>query len=143
MTAAMELGENVEFRSPMPARSAFALARALVVPSRAESMPYLVLEAAAAGKPIIATNVGGIPEVLTGNVTPTLVSPGDPAALAAALRAYLEAPEAWPILSPALVKQKFSLEAMAARIEAIYRSALERRYSVAPAGAVAEIDAPR
>ena len=47
----------------MPARQAFALARIIVVPSRAEAMPYIVLEALAAGKPMIATAVGGIPEI--------------------------------------------------------------------------------
>ena len=48
---------------PMPARQAFALGRVIVVPSRAEAMPYIVLEALAAGKPMIATAVGGIPEI--------------------------------------------------------------------------------
>ena len=51
------------FHGPMPAREAFALGRVLVVPSRAESLPYVVLEAAAAGVPLIATRVGGIPEI--------------------------------------------------------------------------------
>ncbi len=46
---------RVAFHEPMPARQAFAGARAIVVPSRAESMPYVVLEAIAAGMPIIAT----------------------------------------------------------------------------------------
>ena len=47
----------------MPVREAFKLGRMLVVPSRAESMPYVVLEAAGARVPMIATNVGGIPEI--------------------------------------------------------------------------------
>ena len=50
----------------MPARQAFALARTIVVPSRAEAMPYIVLEALAAGMPMIATAVGGIPEIFVG-----------------------------------------------------------------------------
>ena len=54
---------TVSFPGPMPARQAFRLGRTLVVPSRAESMPYVVLEAAAARMPMIATNVGGIPEI--------------------------------------------------------------------------------
>lgn len=141
--AAAGLGATLEFRPPMPARSAFALACTLVVPSRAESMPYLVLEAAAAAMPIIATRVGGIPEILTGESARSLVPPGNGAALAAAMRTCLDQPATWPILPAALVRQKFSLEAMAARIEAIYRSGLEKRYRGAGAGAVAEIDASR
>src|SRR6185436_8657971 len=63
---AAELGISgqVAFHDPMPAREAFATARMLAVPSRAESMPYVVLEAIAADIPIVASNVGGIPEIL-------------------------------------------------------------------------------
>ena len=80
--AAHKLGAAVRFVGAKPARAAFALGRMLVVPSRAESLPYIVLEAAAAGLPIIATNVGGIPEIF-GPDAGDLVPPGDPAALAA------------------------------------------------------------
>ena len=74
--------------SSAPSRhaQAFALGRILVVPSRAESLPYVVLEAAAAGVPIIATNVGGIPEIF-GPDAGELVPPGDPTALARAIGA--------------------------------------------------------
>ncbi len=54
----------VSFPGPMPIREAFKLGRILVVPSRAESMPYVVLEAAGARVPMLATDVGGIPEIL-------------------------------------------------------------------------------
>lgn len=57
------LTDSVSFAGQMPARQAFALGRVMVVPSRAESMPYVVLEAAGARLPLIATNVGGIPEI--------------------------------------------------------------------------------
>ncbi len=60
------------------------MTRALVVPSRAESMPYVVLEAIAAGLPLVATRVGGIPEIF-GPRADELVPPGDPEALAAAI----------------------------------------------------------
>jgi glycosyltransferase involved in cell wall biosynthesis len=131
---------RVGFMPPMPARKAFALARTVVLPSRAESLPYVVLEAAAAGMPLIATDVGGVPEIFEGE-TERLVTPGDTAALAAAMRAALAAPErmaAEAMLRRGRVEQKFSLAASARRIEDIYRAALEARYSLVRVGAMAE-----
>ena len=60
---AQDLGERVRFVGAKPARQAFACGRLLVIPSRAESLPYIVLEAAAAGVPLVTTKVGGIPEI--------------------------------------------------------------------------------
>jgi glycosyltransferase involved in cell wall biosynthesis len=57
------LCDAVRFVSAMPARAALALGQIVVIPSRAESLPYVVLEAAAAGKPLITTLVGGISEI--------------------------------------------------------------------------------
>jgi glycosyltransferase involved in cell wall biosynthesis len=84
------LGSALRFAGPMPARKAFALGRILVVPSRAESLPYIVLEGAAAGLPIIATAVGGIGEIF-GHAANRLVPPGDAEALAAAMSGMLDA----------------------------------------------------
>ncbi|MDF2117139.1 glycosyltransferase family 4 protein [Roseiarcaceae bacterium H3SJ34-1] len=57
------LGSRISFPGGMPAREAFRRGRTLIVPSRAESLPYIVLEAAAACIPMISTSVGGIPEI--------------------------------------------------------------------------------
>ncbi|MBN8998252.1 MAG: glycosyltransferase family 4 protein, partial [Rhizobiales bacterium] len=63
MARTLGIDSTTRFLPAMPARQAFSLARVVVVPSRAESMPYIVLEAAAAARPLVATNVGGIPEI--------------------------------------------------------------------------------
>ena len=116
--------EAVAFRDPMPAREAFALARAVVVPSRAESMPYIVLEAVAAGMPMAATRVGGIPEIF-GEESGRLVPAGDSEALAAAMQPLREDPgkarAAAAKLSKA-IRKDFSIDAMAEGVEAVYRS---------------------
>jgi glycosyltransferase involved in cell wall biosynthesis len=120
------LGSKVIFTGPQPARTAFARARCVVVPSRAESLPYIVLEAAAAQMPLIATNVGGIPDIVAGTNMP-LVPPGDVDALGAQLRAFLVNPE--PFLARACVLQKhvaahFTVEAMTREIVDFYRELL-------------------
>ena len=84
------LADGVRFIGALNARSAFQLGHILVVPSRAESFPYIVIEAMAARKPIIASRVGGIPEVLEDD---SLVAPDDAAALAAALADALDSPD--------------------------------------------------
>ncbi len=76
MMVQLGLGQRITMLPAMKQREAFRLARTLVVPSRAEAMPYIVLEAVAAGKPIVAARVGGIPEAL-GSDNPALVPAGD------------------------------------------------------------------
>jgi glycosyltransferase involved in cell wall biosynthesis len=51
-----------------------------------EVAPYSALEAAAAGKPVIGSEIGGIPEIVADGETGLLVAPGDPRALAAAMK---------------------------------------------------------
>lgn len=69
-----------------------ARAAVYVLPSYAEGMPMSVLEAMAFGLPIIATPVGGMPEVVTDGLEGWLVAPGDIAGLANALRKMLSNP---------------------------------------------------
>jgi glycosyltransferase involved in cell wall biosynthesis len=119
---------NVTFPGAMPAREAFARGRLLIVPSRAESLPYIVLETAAAGLPMLATNVGGIPEIF-GPHSSRLLAPGDAAKLAAAILAALADPAAARASAQALrerVRSEFSAEAMVGGVLAAYRAAAER-----------------
>jgi glycosyltransferase involved in cell wall biosynthesis len=101
------LNSRVSFSGAQSARSAFARARCVVVPSRAESFPYIVLEAAAAQMPLIATDVGGIPEIV-GGVDMPLIPPGNVEALASQLRAFLAGPK--PFLERAAALQKIVAE---------------------------------
>jgi glycosyltransferase involved in cell wall biosynthesis len=89
--ARLGLNENVKFCGPLPTREALALGRLVALPSRAESLPYVVLEAAAAGKPIVTTKVGGIPEIF-GRLSDGLVTPGNADELAHALAGALDRP---------------------------------------------------
>jgi glycosyltransferase involved in cell wall biosynthesis len=117
------LGPKVVFAGPQPARTAFARGRCVVMPSRAESFPYIVLEAAAAQMPLIATDVGGIPEIVASYGI--LVPPGDATALAAQMRSFLASPE--PFLERARklqrrVAETFTVEAMTREIVDFYRA---------------------
>jgi glycosyltransferase involved in cell wall biosynthesis len=110
----------------MPAQRAFSLGRLLLVPSRSESLPYIVLEAAGAGIPVIATEVGGIPEIF-GPQSSALVSPNDPVALAAAIIAALDNLEGMRHAAQALrsrVQTHFSMHSMVDGVLASYREAL-------------------
>jgi glycosyltransferase involved in cell wall biosynthesis len=120
---------SVRFPGALPARAAFARGRLLIVPSRAESLPYIVLEAAAAGMPMLATNVGGIPEIY-GPQSALLLPPGDAAALATAIKAALADPAGGRTAAVKLqerVRAQFSAEAMGAAVLAAYRDAIGRR----------------
>ncbi len=74
-------------------RSALAAATALILPSFAEGLPVVVMEAMAAGRPVIATTIAGVPELVTPDVG-WLVPTGDRAALAEAIRVLAATPAA-------------------------------------------------
>ncbi|TDX65060.1 glycosyltransferase involved in cell wall biosynthesis [Methylosinus sp. sav-2] len=122
------MSERLSFAPPMPAREALRLGRILVVPSRAESLPYIVLEAIAARMPLIATNVGGIPEIF-GEHANRLVESDDPAALARAMIAASgmdeEARRRAAGQLAERVAENFSLTAMVEAVLRGYRDALE------------------
>lgn len=114
LSTSLGLDERVRFTGALPIRDAFALGRIMVVPSRAESFPYVVLEAAAAGLPLIATNVGGIPEIVAGTDV-DLIAPGNVQDLAQALTAALDTPDLARARAARLksaIAQKFTVAAM-------------------------------
>lgn len=88
------VGESVRFLDHVDPATAYRgvvrRARALVLPSEWEAFGLVLLEAMAAGTPIVATNVGGVPDVLDQGRVGRLVPFGDSAALAAAMRAVDE-----------------------------------------------------
>lgn len=122
------MGDRVKMHDAMPAREAFALARTVVIPSRAESMPYIVLEAVAAGKPVISTEVGGIPEIL-GKGFAGFVPPGDIEALAGAMAHAIADPCWLPDAMPEMTafRAHFSAQTMADSMAALYEDCLSGR----------------
>lgn len=131
-TRALGLSEHVAFPGPMPSRQAFALGRVLVVPSRAESMPYVVLEAGAARMPIVATHVGGIPEIF-GPYRDRLGPPDNPENLASRMIAALAADSAQEAADAdslsSYIAAQFSIRNMTDAVLGGYIEALENRTS--------------
>jgi glycosyltransferase involved in cell wall biosynthesis len=128
MSSALGLADLVRFTGALPIRKAFALGRVMVVPSRAESFPYVVLEASADGMPLIATNVGGIPEIVAGSDT-ALIEPGNISALVASLTATLDDPQSALDRAARLkarVTRKFTVAAMTDSILSFYAASAIR-----------------
>ena len=123
--ARLGLSPHIRFLGHVPARQGFSQGRLLVVPSRGDSLPYVVLEAAGAGVPMVAARVGGIPEVFGPGVD--LVPPGDPAHLAQAIEAALDDPAAMRAAAVRLqerIRSRFSQDAMVEGVLAAYREAI-------------------
>jgi glycosyltransferase involved in cell wall biosynthesis len=128
---ARDLGDQVRFlglqSDPLDILAGLEVA---VVPSLLETFSLVSLEAMALERPLVASRVGGIPEVVEDGVSGTLVPPEDPMALAGAICAYLE--------DPTLARRHgrqgreralacFSLDRMAENLEAVYEEALRER----------------
>lgn len=125
----LKLGDAVRFIGHVKARSGFAKGRLLVVPSRGDSMPYVVIEAAAAGVPMIAANVGGIPEIF-GPFGSALFPASNAAAMADAIAAAIAAPEATRARAGELrerIARNFSQTSMVEGVMAGYREAFAKR----------------
>jgi glycosyltransferase involved in cell wall biosynthesis len=125
----LAVADQVRFAGHRTAREAFAMGRIMVLCSRAESLPYVVLEAAAAGMPIIATQVGGMPEIF-GDEAAHLITPDNAAALAAAIDAAIADPVQLRRLAQSVcerTRHEFSAAAMVDGGLAAYREAIAMR----------------
>jgi glycosyltransferase involved in cell wall biosynthesis len=124
------LGEAVRFIGHVKARYGFSKGGVLVVPSRGDSMPYVVIEAAAAGIPMVAANVGGIPEIFGSDHTDALFAPNIVGAMADAIETALEDPDGAQLRARSLRERiflHFSQKAMVEGVLAGYRDAFADR----------------
>lgn len=128
------------WRDEAGVREALAEASALVVPSFAEGLPVVIMEAMAAGRPVIATFVAGIPELVRPGTTGWLVPAGDADALASSLVALADTP-----------RERLVAMGLAGRERALARHDVDRcaaelaarfRGGIAPERAQAPLPAP-
>jgi glycosyltransferase involved in cell wall biosynthesis len=138
--AQLELASCVKLCGPLPTRAALALGRVVALPSRAESFPYVVLEAAAAARPLVATKVGDIPKIF-GPYADRLVAPGNAEALADAILTAIDQPAEALANANALrsrIETEFSADAM---VDAILNSYRQARSAFQKAADVSEAQA--
>jgi glycosyltransferase involved in cell wall biosynthesis len=104
----------------------------LVLPSRSEALGRVLIEAMAAGKPVIGTQIGGIPEVIEDGVTGLVVPPRSPDALAQAIIKILRDPNLAYRIGTAGREQgkvRFSLERHVAEVQRVYERLLGEIHS--------------
>ena len=125
-----DVSDAITFVPPQPIRDVLGRGRVMVIPSHAESLPYVILEAAAAAQPLVSTNVGGIPEIF-GSRASELVPPGDPRALAEAIVSKLGEPASERAAKARalsdFVRCRFSLDKMVAGVLDGYDAAFAAR----------------
>ena len=113
---------------PQPRRRVLELFRAAdaaLLSSRWENFPHAAVEALAAGTPVLATDVGGIREIVVDGRNGLVVPPGDPGALAAAIRRFVEDDALQERLRAAATAsvERFAPERLFAELEALLKKA--------------------
>lgn len=117
LTGQLGMADPVRFlgvRSDIP--ELVAACDGVVLSSRFEGLPNVVMEAMAGARPVVATRVGGTPELVEQGASGLLVDPGDPAALASAMGQVMAAPparrEAMGVRGRTIVAERYSLAAL-------------------------------
>ena len=133
MVQKLDLEPNVKFVGLIPHERIYSLLQEhhiMVMPSREEAFGVAVLEAAACGRPTIASRVGGVPEVIRDNETGLLVPPGDEAALAQALLRLVRDPETCRRMGEAgraLVQKEYLWNDSLNRMSQLYENVIHGR----------------
>jgi len=129
------LGDRVQLIPPQPSlriREFYARADLFVLPSWREGFPNVILEAMAAGLPVVATTVGAIPDAVRHEKDGLLVPPRDTEALTAALERLVSDSNARKRMGEsgkARVRENFEMDRVLERLAGIYDELLERRSS--------------
>lgn len=121
------LSAGVTFLGPVNGPGWMSAFDAFVLPSASESWPNVVLEAAHASLPTVATRVGSIPKFVLDGESGIIVEPGDSSAIARALKALAsERPRAQAMGALALERSRaYTVDGMTEKMEAVYREAVE------------------
>jgi len=104
----------------------YRAADAVILPSLVENLPTVLIEAGAAGRPVVATTVGGIPEIVQDEVTGLLCPPADPDEMARQITRLIRDPKLRVSLGTAAagrIGTEFSADAWVARLTGIYQEA--------------------
>ncbi|MEI8167476.1 MAG: glycosyltransferase family 4 protein [Chloroflexales bacterium] len=126
--AAAGLDELVQFTGRLSSEAktrAMSACDILVLPSLIEGLPYMITEALSYAKPVIASNVGGIPEQVLDGETGLLVPPRDALALANAIRSLVKDPNLVRRMGAGALqhyRQHFTLERMLDDHDALYQA---------------------
>jgi glycosyltransferase involved in cell wall biosynthesis len=133
------VADRITFAAPQPIRRALEQARIMVAPSLAESFPYAILEAAAARQPLIATRVGGVPE-LFGPHAQALIRPDDPEVLANAIAGKIAEPDCDRLAKAEALAEwvgsRFTIRRMVDGAQAAFEAALDARSASASVSAL-------
>jgi glycosyltransferase involved in cell wall biosynthesis len=137
LAARLGVAERVRFCGfRADVENVYGAADVVCVPStQPDPLPNAALEAAAAGCCVVAADHGGLPEILRDGATGMLVTPGDPAALAAALARLHADPALGERLGAAAaadVRERFAPELLLERMQALYDGVVARRTAGAP-----------
>ena len=118
------LSHQIFFNAPLCTKTAFLKGGCLLFPSKTDSIPIILLQAAAAGVPMILADTGGIRE-LVGDINMPLIAPNDTESLLREMSAYRENPHVFLGRAAALkqrVEKQFTAQRMATEMTAFYNS---------------------